>query len=447
MNGQMRWTGALSVYLEDKEVTTHKPQDVFVGTLSSNQVYTRFEFAREYIDLGPRRPVLSAAFWNPRDEVKTRARLEQNRYGRVATGRLPPFFRELLPEGELCSVIERQMGLYDVQPVELLAYLGFDLPGAVKVCEPQSNPLQSTVNRDVADVAATDVISVQGISSKLRFSIAGVQLKLSMSKTKDGRFVVPAKDSYGRYLVKLPSLDIRFPRLPELEYTSMKLAEAAGVEIAEVELRPIGQIDLEGNTVISGDQNALVVKRFDREGERRIHIEDFAQIVGDGRDKYRCNEETVVSIAERFCQKSVESALRAVARIVVNILLGNGDAHLKNWSLIYRGGSVASLSPAYDIVPTVCYPVPDEMALRFVGSRRFEAIDVDRFKRLAEKARLNPKVVVQTMNETIDRAISEWPRIIRQLPISKSERISLKEHWDRLSIVPRGANPFDVSRV
>ena len=120
-------------------------------------------------------------------------------------------------------------------------------------------------------------------------------------------------------------------------------------------------------------------------------------------------------------------------RLVVNILIGNGDAHLKNWSLIYRDTVRPQLAPAYDLVSTIQYVENDSLALTPDGEKRFEAIDETHFDRLARRMEGPPKFVLGIVNETVAAARAEWPRIMREVGLPADMRERLEAHWGGLS--------------
>jgi len=163
---------------------------------------------------------------------------------------------------------------------------------------------------------------------------------------------------------------------------------------------------------------AYAVRRFDRDPRRRpIHIEDFEQVRGLYLDwKYHGGFETVWALVYR--QHDLESLREFTQRLTFNILIGNGDAHLRNWSLIYRDRRNPTLAPAYDLVSTFVYRPsiedPEAMALRFGGSKHFEAVQLSAFARLDE--RLGARAELATVAETIVTEVrEEWPRAAARL--------------------------------
>ena len=114
-----------------------------------------------------------------------------------------------------------------------------------------------------------------------------------------------------------------------------------------------------------------------------------------------------------YRQHGLEALREFTRRLTFNILIGNGDAHLKNWSLIYHDRHNPTLAPAYDLVATFVYRPGIEgsepMALKLGGSKRFEAVDCSTFARLDE--RLGVKAELAAVAATVvARVREEWPR-------------------------------------
>ncbi len=373
-------------------------------------------FLDSYIQASPR-PVLSQKFedWN----------LSRSR----GFPSLAPFFQHLLPEGALRKYILRSEHLAD-SDVELLRRLGRDLPGAVTL---------------VPEDAAGDDAPVQIVDEpptppaapveRLRFSLAGVQLKFSAERK--GRVTFPARDRSGRWIVKLP--DRLHSRLPELEHGMMRWAAASGFEVPETDVISVG--DLEGLPphLDWSEANAYVCRRFDRSEEGLpIHIEDFAQVFGaplTDEAKY-----------DRYGYLAIARALAAIAgrdemlvflrRLVFDILCGNGDSHIKNWSLIYRDRVRARLAPAYDIVPTVLFPGYDQaLALDFVGVTRFAELTRDRFRQFAKKLDMPPADLLAIVDETLERARDAFRASAQDWALTAEERARLEEHWRQVPLL------------
>ena len=165
--------------------------------------------------------------------------------------------------------------------------------------------------------------------------------------------------------------------------------------------------------------HSLAVRRFDRPrpGER-VHIEDFAQVFRVyPEQKYK--NASFGNIARVVWLETGELGILEYARrLVFNTLIGNGDAHLKNWSLIYSDPRCASLAPAYDLVSTVPYIAGDRLALSLGETKEFARVDAERITRFAEKARIPVRMIVKVARDTADaiRDIAPTHEPLRRLP-------------------------------
>ena len=158
--------------------------------------------------------------------------------------------------------------------------------------------------------------------------------------------------------------------------------------------------------------NALAIERFDRgPGGELIHAEDFCQVFGlFPHDKYsRASYSNIASVL------SVETGEAGVAefvrRLAFSVLIGNGDMHLKNWSLLYPDGRAPVLSPGYDFLSTVFYLPSDQLALTFGESRSLSEISPSQIRRFARKARLQVSSVSRIVIETVERTMEAWNKL------------------------------------
>jgi len=124
-----------------------------------------------------------------------------------------------------------------------------------------------------------------------------------------------------------------------------------------------------------------------------------------------------------------------IRRATFNVLIGNGDMHLKNWSLIYRDQRHATLSPAYDFVSTLAYIPGERSALPFSRSKAFADYTTDELEHLAAKAALPRKLVMDTAQETVALFMQHWGSEKNHLPMDKHVRNAIDRHHGRLPIV------------
>lgn len=381
-----------------------------VGMLVQVGDYTRFRLNDDYV-ADSNRNVLGLAFEDNLRQVHSSAL------------RLPPWFSNLLPEGPLRQWIADDRGVSPDREMELLARVGRDLPGAVTIVPA---PEDAEGWKDLQEAKDLAFERQTGLDSKhgLRFSLAGVALKFSMLQAGD-RLTLPAVDELGRWIVKLP--DPIFAGLPINEFAMMKLARLAGMIVPDVSLRHRDTIELPDSVWKNNESLAYVVRRFDRtEAGARIHIEDFAQIRNVYPwDKYRGSFETIANLCYRG--QDVESLREFTRRLAFAILIQNGDAHLKNWSMIYKDKRRPSLAPAYDLVATAAYPregYVEDLALPLDKTRRFSMITASTFERLDKKLGASADlsdVVVETV-----KAVSEkWPEVEAEFKDYEEVRTSI----------------------
>ena len=241
----------------------------------------------------------------------------------------------------------------------------------------------------------------------MRFSLAGVQLKFSAVLEASGGLTIPAHGVGGSWIVKLPS--IRFPFVPENEYVMLELARAIGITVPEIRLVPVSEIRGLPEDAARMEGNALAVRRFDREGKQdRIHMEDFAQVFGlFPDDKYGHRSYANIAAVLR-AEAGEDSTYEFVRRLAFSVAIGNGDMHLKNWSLLYPDSLHPVLSPAYDFVSTFVYIPGDKLALNFGGNRGLNEITVNQVRRFADTAHLAVNPIWQIVREVIERTADTW---------------------------------------
>ncbi|MBB2973002.1 serine/threonine protein kinase HipA of HipAB toxin-antitoxin module [Mesorhizobium sp. RMAD-H1] len=172
----------------------------------------------------------------------------------------------------------------------------------------------------------------------------------------------------------------------------------------------------------------LAISRFDRTGDGPVHIEDFAQVFGVfPDDKYK--RASYANIARVIGTEAGDAgAAEFIRRLVFSALIGNGDMHLKNWSLIYPDRRTAALSPAYDLVSTIPYIEGEDSApLNFSRTKKMAEFNVDELRHLAAKALLPEKLVINTAAETVQR-FQAWEAEKRHLPLAAAVLESIDAH-------------------
>lgn len=341
-------------------------------------------------------------------------------------GALPPFFANLLPEEKLREAMEKHHAA-SVRPgndFDLLAALGTNLPGAVRALPSDGMPVPIGPAADAG--------------KKARFSLAGVQMKLSVMKNtgKEGGITLAVNDEQGQYIAKFPSLT--HIGLSENEFAILALAEALGMDVPVRELvdrSEFAGIPEEFNTMSTG--KVLLVRRFDREASgARVHMEDFAQVFG----RYPSEKYTGAAYhniaAALNSGVSFDAAIEFVRRLALTALTGNGDMHLKNWSLLYPGdGRTPTLSPVYDVLSTIPYIPKDGMALSLAGEKSFKALTQERWRSFANRSRLPEGAVMTAVAETAADVRAKWSVLPERdvVPAQVLERIDA--HVDEMAAI------------
>lgn len=169
-----------------------------------------------------------------------------------------------------------------------------------------------------------------------KMSVSGVQPKLSVIHNRKKRQLTVVERG-GLYILK-PQTE-RFPYLPENENLCMRIASVYGMDIP-----PHGLIPLQDGRF------AYLVKRFDRTEDGFKHQqEDFQQLL-ETDDKYDGSYERIANFIKKHSEMPGPDLLNLYERALLFFILGNGDAHLKNFSLIRIPDAGYRISPVYDIV-------------------------------------------------------------------------------------------------
>jgi len=272
------------------------------------------------------------------------------------------------------------------------------------------------------------------VEHALRFSLAGVQLKFSAVMNAQGGLTIPARGIGGHWIVKLPSRD--FKHVPENEFSMMALATMVGIDVPAIDLIDVSTIRNLPAGIDRVGSKAFIIERFDRTDDgHSIHIEDFAQVFGvHPQDKYE--KASYRNLAQVIAAESGDDDIAEfIRRATFNVLIGNGDMHLKNWSLIYRDRRHAELSPAYDFVSTITYIPGDKSALKFSRGKAFSDYTVEELDHLAAKAALPRQLVLDTAQETVTLFMQRWTTEKHHLPMDQNVKLAIDKHLGTLPIL------------
>ncbi len=248
----------------------------------------------------------------------------------------------------------------------------------------------------------------QARQRSVKMSIQGVQPKLSaVLSLRAHTFQIV--DTGGRFILK-PQVP-QWPEVPQNEDLSMRLAALAGVSVPE-----------HGMVFASDGSLVYFIRRFDRRGNSKIAVEDFGQLAGLSRNtKYDFSMEKIIGIVDRFCTFPAIEKLKLLKLTLVNFLIGNEDAHVKNFSLIKHGVKV-ELAPAYDLVnSTIVLNGHAEIALPISGKRN-RLTREHFFEYLGQERMRLPETAVRKAEKEIAAELLRWPELIQRSFLSAEAR-------------------------
>jgi len=240
-----------------------------------------------------------------------------------------------------------------------------------------------------------------GLAMVGRTSISGVQRKISVNVSADRKTLQVAAGP-GRHLLK-PQSPV-YPELPQNEWLTMRLAEAVGIEIP-----PCGLVSLADGSL------AYVVRRFDRRDTGgKWRQEDFCQLAGKfAREKYTGSAEPCARLVRHYASEPLIELLELFRRMVFSWWTGNGDMHLKNFSLLAGPDTIHRLSPACDLLCTRL-AIPDDQLALPVGGRRNGLARADwlRYAEYCGIPRPAAERVLRTITGSLDEALALVPRAL-----------------------------------
>lgn len=352
------------------------------------------------------------------------------------------FFAGILPEENKREVIARNLGISARNDYAMLERIGGECAGAVTFLPvgdllPEHNYNYHPLTNEelVAILQELPKRPLLAGEKGVRLSLAGAQDKIAVRVDGD-QVSLPLDGAPSTHILK-PAIE-RFDGVVFNEALSMKLAAAVGLPTAPVEFRTV-----EGTTF-------LLVERYDRVHRQRsdeefpierVHQEDFCQALGIVPEtKYQ--KEGGPSLKDCFSLlREVSSApvidlARLLDAVIFNYLVGNNDAHGKNFSLLYPGAGTASLqvrlAPLYDIVSTAYYPeLSREMAMKLGGEYSSERIASGNFEKLAEEAGLAKPLVRRRVPELADAILAALPTLDATNPVAEGVAALIKKRSEK----------------
>lgn len=215
-------------------------------------------------------------------------------------------------------------------------------------------------------------------------SLSGIQKKVSVNLAPDRATLRVAAEG-GRYILK-PQTDT-YPYLPENEHITTQLAELTGVEAS-----PNGLVPLKDGSL------AYIVRRFDRlPNGRKLRQEDFCQLaVKSPKEKYDGSGELCARLVRQYASEPLVEILKLYRLLVFTWWSGNGDMHLKNFSLLADDKGIMRFTPAYDLLCTRLVIPNDKLALPIQG--RADNLGRGTWLKFADYCQLPDKAAIRVLD-------------------------------------------------
>lgn len=293
---------------------------------------------------------------------------------------LHPFFDNLVSEGWLEQAQSRLLGKRSVSRFELLLTFGIDCIGAVSIIDPEPQNISQ-------ELVLTDPKEIKLVYN--RASLSGIQPKMTLVK-QDNKFVIANINDVSTHIAKFASpshIDIIYNEYINTIATKYLIPEDKIVKVV------IDKVD-------NIDELALIIERFDRNNMGKIHFEEFNQLLGlYSQEKYESAYKSLSDFILNSRMSTPSQSYILYKRIIVGILLGNTDMHMKNFAM-FNNGNKLSLVPIYDQVCARLYDYK-YIALTINNSKN---LSLDNFKSknlfaLANEFNLSNDIVLMTIKD------------------------------------------------
>lgn len=315
------------------------------------------------------------------------------------------FFGGILPEQSNRKTIATILQISDKNDFAMLERIGGECAGALTFV-PEGGPPPRTDSdyRQLSDAELTEILEtlpkrpLLAGEKGVRLSLAGAQDKIAVRLDADGKLSLPLNYAPSTHILK-PAI-ATWEGLVSNETYCMALAQAVGLQSAPTSAHKIGEIEY------------LLSERYDRaiDGDgtiHRLHQEDFCQALGIPSEiKYQAEGgpglRDCFALLRLASGNAVVDLRELLNAIIFNLLIGNNDAHAKNYSILYGRDGKARLAPLYDLVCTVYYPeIENKLAMKIGGETNPDLIYPNEIEVFAKDAGL---AVAATKRSVLDLA-------------------------------------------
>lgn len=311
------------------------------------------------------------------------------RVGEFSYHEARPFFVGVLPEETSRDIVADRLNVSRSNDIKLANAIGGDCAGAVSLLPAGQTPLPEgqkvvwlTPDEFAAVLRKLSERSLLAPGDHVRLSLAGAMCKLTVCHDGE-RFGIPDENTPSTHIIKPGRVDLA--DLVHNECFCARLAEKAGLAVARTSV-----LEHEAG-------NFLLVERYDRRDGHRIHQEDFCQALGYvPTDKYQSSGGPGFKECYGLLRRHVTSPAGAVnmltRAVIFNLLIGNNDAHAKNFSLLRHADGTITLAPLYDLVSMEIYDCfcNGDMAMKFGGTYDFKWVNREHVEKMAKDIGVSP---------------------------------------------------------
>lgn len=313
--------------------------DSFGKDCSQLDVYVRNKLVANLVKEGNRYVLSYLPDATPDDFVSILMPVRKESW--VSEGTLHPYFHMNMPEGALAEMIKAKFGkAMCAEQMSLLGLVGSNMIGAVRV-------VPSGYSLSWRNMPETDLKSLMAdhdsgnAFGRMMMASAGQGISGVMPKILTaGRATVRGEEWIYKHDGHVDAFSNSYEGITLNEYLSLKIAARAGLRVSDC--------------VISEDGHTLATRRFDSQsapGKTPSRFEDFCSLFGlESADKYKGTMERITFVLNKISSSKPQDKETLLRSHILNTVVGNGDAHLKNYGILYSSYKDIRLSPTFDVV-------------------------------------------------------------------------------------------------
>jgi serine/threonine-protein kinase HipA len=346
--------------------------------------------------------------------------------GRFNRNECRGFFAGVLPDESKREIIAKNLGISARNDFAMLEQIGGECAGAVTfIPAGESLPERKYSYRPLTGEKLAEILRLlprrplMAGEDGIRLSLAGAQDKIAVH-ISNNQISIPLGGAPSTHILK-PAIE-RFEGIVFNEAFCMKLAHAIGLHTSKTEIGEVEGIDY------------LLIERYDRvavkdssgdpEYLEREHQEDFCQALGVIPENKYQNEggpslKQCFTLLRELSSAPVIDLQRLLDAVIFNFLVGNHDAHGKNFSFLY--GRETRLAPLYDVLSTAYYPeLAKKMAMKIGGEYASDKVLPKHFAQLADEAGLAKPMLKRRVLELAETILSKMPEVITKNPTTQA---------------------------